>query len=78
MTKPELFDIVELIVDLPEYQQVLGSQAAIVECYDDKTFEVEFTNDEGETTALCPLSSDQFIVIWKSETKQWLPIKLKF
>ena len=35
MIKPELFDIVELIVNLPEYQQFIGSQGAIVECHDD-------------------------------------------
>ncbi len=73
MIKPELFDIVELLVNLAEYQQFIGSQGAIVECHDDHNFEVEFTNEEGETTALCNLSDKQFIVVWKSATKQWLP-----
>jgi len=30
------------------------------------------TNEDGETTALCALSSQQFIVVWKATTKQWL------
>lgn len=31
-------------------------------------------NDSGETTALCPLSSQQFIVVWKAANKQWLTV----
>jgi hypothetical protein len=66
--QPELLDIVELLVNLPEYQQTIGSQGTIVECHDENHFEVEFTNERGETTALCPLSSDQFVIIWKAKT----------
>ncbi|MGC1310518.1 MAG: DUF4926 domain-containing protein [Phormidesmis sp.] len=73
MAKPELFDVVELLVNLPEHDQSIGGQGTIVECYDDHDFEVEFVNDDGETTALCTLSSEQFIVVWKSATQQWLP-----
>lgn len=73
MNKPELFDIVEILVNLPEQKQFIGSQGAIVECHDDHKFEVEFSNEEGETTALLPLSDQQFIVVWKSATKQWIP-----
>jgi Domain of unknown function (DUF4926) len=68
----ELLDIVELLVDLPEYNQVIGTQGTIVECHDTDNFEVEFSNEDGETTALCVLSSQQFIVVWKAKTKQWL------
>ena len=77
MTKPELFDIVELLVNLPESNQLIGTQGTIVECHDEENFEIEFTNEEGETTALCPLSRQQFIVVWKSTTKQWLPVSEK-
>jgi Domain of unknown function (DUF4926) len=68
----ELFDIVELLVNLPEHNQVIGTQGTIIECHDPDNFEVEFSNKEGETTALCVLSSQQFIVVWKATTKQWL------
>ncbi len=68
----ELLDIVELLVNLPEHNQVIGTQGTIVECHDLDNFEVEFSNEDGETTALCVLSSQQFIVIWKAKTKQWL------
>ena len=72
MIKPELFDIIELLVNVPESQQPVGTQGSIIECHDSDNFEVEFTNEDGETTALCVLSSHQFIVVWKAATKQWL------
>ena len=72
MNAPELFDIVELLVNLPEHDRRVGEQGSIVECYNDRDFEVEFANDRGETTGLCTLSRQQFIVVWKSNTKQWL------
>jgi hypothetical protein len=74
MTKPDLFDVVELLVNLPQYQLKIGEQGAIVEDYNDGFYEVEFSNDDGETIALCPLSSQQFIVVWKAETKTWLSV----
>ncbi|MBW4568823.1 MAG: DUF4926 domain-containing protein [Tolypothrix carrinoi HA7290-LM1] len=74
MTYPELFDVIELLVNLPLYNLRAGVRGAIVECYDDNTYEVEFTNEEGETLAICTLSSEQFIVIWKAKTKSWLPV----
>ncbi|MDJ1170530.1 DUF4926 domain-containing protein [Roseofilum sp. BLCC_M154] len=70
--KPELFDLVELLIDLPEYHLFIGDRGAVVECLDDTHFEIEFSNPDGETTALCPLSTEQFMVVWQSETKQWL------
>lgn len=62
MTKPELFDVIELLVDLPEDELRAGTRGAIVECYDHNNYEIEFTNQEGETLALYTLSSEQFIV----------------
>jgi hypothetical protein len=65
MIEPELFDAIELLVDLPEENLCAGVRGAIVECYEDGKYEVEFTNEEGETLALSTLSSDKFIVVWK-------------
>ena len=70
----ELFDVIELLVDLPEYALHAGTRGAIVYCHPDGTYEVEFTNAEGETVALCPLSADQFIVAWRAKTRTWLPV----
>ncbi len=32
--KPELFDVIELLVNLPKHQQSIGAQGTIVECHD--------------------------------------------
>jgi hypothetical protein len=74
MIKPELFDVVELLVDLPEHNLRPGVQGAIVHCHPDDTYEVEFTNEDGETVVLCPLSADQFVIVWQAKTRTWLPV----
>ena len=74
MTSPELFNVVELLVDLPEDNLSAGVRGAIVECYDDDNYEVEFTNTEGETLAQSTLSPSEFLVVWKAKTKSWLPV----
>ena len=71
--KPELFDVIELLVDVPECALCSGNRGAIVHCYSDGVYEVEFSNEEGETVALCPLSADQFILVWRAKTQTWLP-----
>lgn len=74
MTEPELFDVIELLMDVPEANLRAGVRGAIVECYEDDKYEVEFTDKEGETLGLCTLSSEQFIVIWKAKTQSWLSV----
>ncbi|MGL4884360.1 MAG: DUF4926 domain-containing protein [Waterburya sp.] len=74
MNQIELFDIVELLVDLPEDNLKAGVQGTIVECYNDNAYEVEFSNSEGETLALCTLSPQQFITVWQAKTKSWLSL----
>ena len=74
MIKPEFFDIIELLINLPEAKQFIGSQGSIVECFEDGKYEVEFSNNEGETTALYTLSEKQFIVVWQAKTKSWIPV----
>jgi hypothetical protein len=68
--KPELFDVVELLVDLPDSNLSIGEQGAIVECLDDSNYEVEFTNQYGETVAICTLNFEQFRVVWQAKTKR--------
>lgn len=74
VNKPELFDVIELLFDLPAYNLRAGVEGAIVECYDDGKYEMEFTNPDGEIIALSTLSSEQFIVIWKAKVKSWLSV----
>jgi Domain of unknown function (DUF4926) len=74
MTKPELFDVIELLVDLPERQIKAGEIGTIVEKYDDCAYEVEFANSEGETLALLALAPETFMVVWKNETQDWVSL----
>jgi hypothetical protein len=74
MTEAELFDVIELLIDLPEDNLSAGVRGAIVECYDDSKYEVEFTNEDGESLALCTLSPEPFMVVWKAKTKSWLSV----
>jgi len=74
MIKPELFDAIELLVDLPEVSIKAGEIGTIVEKYDDHAYEVEFANDDGETLALLALTADKFIVVWKNETQDWVSL----
>ena len=71
---PELFDVVELLVTLPGSNLHPGVRGAIVDCYDDGNYEVEFSDRSGETIALCTLSTEQFLVVWKSKERRWLSV----
>ena len=72
-TKPALFDVIEVVVEIPEHHLHPGARGAIVQCHADETYEVEFTNEEGETETLCALSAEQFIIVWQANTRTWLP-----
>ena len=76
MQEPEQFDVIELLVDLPEQSLRAGAQGAVVEVYDD-AYEVEFTDDAGETVALVPLKSMQFVVVWRAASKSWVSVAEK-
>jgi hypothetical protein len=42
MMKPKLFDVVEMLVNLPELGLQVGDRGAIVEEYSDRAYEIEF------------------------------------
>jgi hypothetical protein len=77
MIKPELFDVVELLIDLPEHNLQAGVRGAIVEDYANQHYEIEFTNRDGETLALATLAIHQFVVVWRATTKTWVPVAEK-
>lgn len=82
MIKPELLDVVELLVELPDTNAQPGEFGTIVEVYSDwdnplaspPAYEVEFANSQGETTAMMALTPDQFVVVWRNETRTWVPL----
>ncbi|MBD2427565.1 DUF4926 domain-containing protein [Phormidium sp. FACHB-1136] len=72
--KPELLDVVELLVDLPEAALQAGELGTIVETYGTQAYEVEFADTEGATLALKALEPEQFVVVWKHSTQAWVPL----
>jgi phage terminase Nu1 subunit (DNA packaging protein) len=74
MIKPELFDVIELLIDLPDLEIKAGELGTIVEEHNGRAYEVEFANDEGETLALLALTPEKFIVVWKNETHSWVSL----
>jgi len=64
MNKPiELLDVVALVQDLPKHKLVRGQVGTVVENLADGVFEVEFSDDQGKTYAMLPLTADQLIVL---------------
>ena len=62
----DLFDVIELIVDIPECDLRAGMQGTVVHCDTDDACEVEFTNEAGETLDLLALRPEQFIAVWRA------------
>jgi hypothetical protein len=69
---PNVGDMIELLTGIQEKNLSVGAQGAVVHCHSPLAYEVEFTNDEGETVALVTLLPDQFIIVWRAETQQWV------
>jgi hypothetical protein len=67
-------DVIELSVDIPEQNLRAGDRGTVVHCHNQEAYEIEFTNENGETLNFLSLSPDQFIVVWKADTEQWVPV----
>ena len=68
MDKPNLFDVVELTIDEPGENLARGAQGTIVECYADGAYEVEFTDDDGQTIALCAVAPEHVRIVHQAAT----------
>lgn len=57
----DLYDVVELAVDLPELGLVRGTVGTVVHVFHEPAlaYEVEFTDDGGKTLAMVPLPAEQ-------------------
>ena len=61
LVKIKLLDVVALNVSLPEYNLLVGQVGTIVELLAPDVYEVEFSDDNGQTYAMLPLRYDQLI-----------------
>ena len=71
---PKIGDIIELTKDIPKRNLRSGVRGAIVHCHNDDVYETEFADENGETIDFLALNSKQFIVVWRIETRKWVPI----
>ena len=57
----KLLDVVVLTTDVPEHNLHRGEIGAVVECFPEGSYEVEFVAQDGYTYALVTLSGAQLI-----------------
>ena len=57
----QLLDVVALTMDIPNYNLFRGEIGAVVECYPNDGYEVEFISLDGYTYALVALRGNQLI-----------------
>lgn len=58
-----LLDVVALTKDLPQHKLSRGQVGTVVEMLASNVFEVEFSDDEGQTYAMLALRADQLMVL---------------
>ncbi len=63
MNEIQLLDVVALIQDLPEYGLRRGQVGTVVELLAPDTFEVEFSDNDGQTYASLALHANQLLVL---------------
>lgn len=56
-----LLDVVALTTDIPKHNLFRGEIGAVVECYPNDGYEVEFVSLDGYTYALIPLGGNQLL-----------------
>ncbi len=59
----QLLDVVALTEGLPEKNLFRGQVGTVVELLAPNVFEVEFSNDNGQTYAMLALRADQLMVL---------------
>ena len=72
--KPMPYDVIETLHPLVDGNVPTGSQGTIVHQHADGVFEVEFTDDNGQTIALETISREQFVIVWRAEVAENVPI----
>jgi hypothetical protein len=59
----QLLDVVALVHDRPNDGLVRGQVGTVVETLGPDVYEVEFSDDHGETYAMLPLAADELIIL---------------
>jgi hypothetical protein len=59
----KVLDTVALLVDVPEKHLLRGQVGTVVEDLGKRTFEVEFSDDEGRAYVVLPLKETQLITL---------------
>jgi len=54
-------DVVALLPDYPDRELVSGQVGTVVEILDDGVFEVEFSDEQGRTYAMCSLKEEELM-----------------
>ena len=65
-----LLDVVALLEDLPESGLKCGQVGTVVENLGPDVFEVEFSDDDGQTYAMLSLRADQLMVLHYDQTEK--------
>lgn len=63
-SQAKLFDVVALLFDLPELGLYRGQVGTVVEEYEPRVLEVEFSDTDGRAYALETLSADHLMVLY--------------
>jgi hypothetical protein len=67
-SKIDLFDVVALLVDLPEEGLVRGEVGTVVEIHHSDHYEVEFSDNHGQTYAMLAIAGqDLLVLVYKPE-----------
>ena len=61
MAEIELLSVVALLEDIPDKDLLRGQVGTVVETLAPGVYEVEFSDDSGQTYAACALHSDQLM-----------------
>jgi hypothetical protein len=64
---PKLPDVVALLEDIPAEGLYRGEVGTVVEVFDDAC-EIEFVDNNGQTSAILPLRFEQFVVLRLART----------
>ncbi len=71
----DVFDVVELIEDMPGHGLSSGMQGTILDVYaEGQAFEVEFSDQDGTPLAILAVNREQFLVVWRARTRQWVSL----